>query len=343
MDRDLRDLAEAHDRYDMAGVIERMPGQIEYALADDAFPAIPTGPFERVIVAGMGGSALPVDVLLGGFVGRFSAPVTVCRTYASPAPAAGTLVIGSSFSGNTEETTACLEGLLDAGATGVVLTAGGRLAEIAAERELPLVRIPAHREGDGFQPRCATSYVVTYLARILAAAGVLEAPEPDLAALPAFLRGLNVRAEAEDVARWFGERLPVIYTDERHLASLARITKIKLNEHAKRPAFFNAMPEANHNETIGFSAAHGRFALLYLHDPASHPRVQQRFDVMRQVFTERRMEHMDLRQWTMPGDTDLEKLFAAQTFGEWCAYTCALLSGIDPTPVPLVEEFKKLL
>ncbi len=343
MDRDLRELARAHDHYDMAGVIERMPGQIEHALADEAFPAIPSGPFQRVVVAGMGGSALPVDVLLGGFEGRFNAPVTVCRHYATSAPAEGTLVIGSSFSGNTEETVTCLEQLLDAGATGVVLTAGGRLAEIAAQRDLPLVSIPAAREGEGFQPRCATCYVVTYLARILSAAGVLEAPEADLAALPAFLRGLQVREDAEAIAGWFGDRLPVIYTDERHLASLARITKIKLNEHAKRPAFFNALPEANHNETIGFSATHGRFALLYLHDPASHPRVQQRYDVMRQVFTERGMDHMDLRQWTMPGDTDLEKLFAAQTFGEWCAYTCALLAGIDPTPVPLVEEFKRLL
>ena len=343
MDRDLRELARAHDHFDMAGVIERMPGQIEYALADESFPAIPAGPFQRVVVAGMGGSALPVDVLLGSFEGRFRAPVTVCRSYTSSTPAEGTLVIGSSFSGNTEETVSCLEQLLDAGASGVVLTAGGRLAEIATERDLPLVTIPAAREGDGFQPRCATSYVVTYLARILSAAGVLDAPQADLAALPAFLRGLDVRGQAEETAAWLGDRLPVIYTDERHLASLARITKIKLNEHAKRPAFFNALPEANHNETIGFSAANGRFALLYLHDPASHPRVQQRFDVMRQVFTEREMDHMDLRQWTIPGDTDLEKAFAAQTFGEWCAYTCALLAEIDPTPVPMVEEFKKRL
>jgi len=338
---DIQTLAARHDHFGLARVIDNMPGQIEYALSDPAFPGFALRAPRKVVVAGMGGSALPVDVLLGVFAGRFAAPVEVCRHYTYAGADADTLAVASSFSGNTEETIECFEGMLDQGAQGVVLTAGGRLAELARERDLPMVLVPAEREGEGFQPRCATGYVVTYLARILAAAGVLDRPEQVLQPLPAFLRELSLRAQGEEVARWIGDRIPVFYTDEQHLASVARITKIKINEHAKRAAFFNALPEANHNETIGYTAPFGPFAVLYMHDPASHPRILRRFEVMDEVFTD--ADHMDFRMWTMPGDTPAEKVFACGVFGEWMAYTCALLAGIDPTPVPLVESFKKKL
>ena len=338
---DLQALAAEHDHFGLATVIENMPGQIEYALADPDFPAIDLRPPRKVVVAGMGGSALPVEVLLGAFAGRFGAPVEACRHYTYTGADADTLAVASSFSGNTEETIECFEGMLQQGAQGVVLTAGGRLAGLAREQGLPLILVPAAREGEGFQPRCATGYVVTYLARILAAAGVLRLPQQVLQPLPGFLRGLSLRQQAEDVARWIGDRVPVFYTDEQHLQSVARINKIKINEHAKRAAFFNALPEANHNETIGFTAPYGPFALLYMHDPDSHPRILRRFEVMQEVFAG--SDHMDFRMWTMPGDTAAEKVFACGVFGEWCAYTCALLAGIDPTPVPLVESFKAAL
>lgn len=338
---DLQALAAEHDHFGLAAVIERMPDQIDHALTDPDVPAITLRTPKRVVVAGMGGSALPVDVLSGAFAGRFRVPVEVCRHYTYAGADEDTLAIASSFSGNTEETIECFEGMLERGAQGVVLTAGGRLAELAEQRDLPLIRVPAGREPDGFQPRCATGYVVTYLARILAAGGVLERPGEVLQPLPAFLRGLSLRQEAEEAARWLGDRIPVFYTDEQHLASVARITKIKINEHAKRAAFFNALPEANHNETIGFTAPFGPFAVLYMHDPDSHPRILRRFRVMDEVFADR--AHMDFRMWTMPGKTAAEKIFACGVFGEWCAYTCALLAGIDPTPVPLVESFKAAL
>jgi glucose/mannose-6-phosphate isomerase len=341
MSADLRALATEHDHADLAGVIERMPGQIEFALQDPAFPHVAPESYDRVVVAGMGGSALPVDVLLGCFPGRAAVPIETCRTYAYPRAGGRVLVIASSFSGNTEETISALEDQLRRGADAVVVTAGGRLAELADEHGLPRVTIPAAREGEDFQPRCATGYVATYLARILAAVGVLPEPAEELAAVPDFLRGLDLRTASEAIARQLGDRIPVVYTDDRHLMSVARITKIKFNEHAKRPAFFNALPEANHNETIGFSSPHGRFALLYLHDPDSHPRVARRFDVMEQVFAG--AGHMAFARWTMPAGTAAQKVFACNTFGEWCAYTAALLGGIDPTPVPLVEDFKKLL
>ncbi len=338
---DFKRLAGKYDKFDMAGVIERTPGQIEFALTDPGFPVIKAGSFDKVIIVGMGGSGLPLDVLSGGFHGRLCKPVYLVQHYDCPYPVdAQTLVIAISFSGNTEEVISAVTEMSRTGAAILAMAAGGKLAQLAAAGGYPFVRIPKEREGKEFQPRCATGYIVTYLARILAATGILVDPRPQLAALVPFLRSLDIRAEAEEMARWFAQRIPVIYVDEPYRRALGRIFKIKLNENAKRPAFYNSLPEANHNEMIGFTQPDGSFALLYLRDPNSNERVHSRFAVMKKIFSRGGFDHVILREWTLPGETRLEKIFAGIMFADWCSYAAALLDGIDPTMVSLVEDFK---
>jgi glucose/mannose-6-phosphate isomerase len=336
-------LATQHDRFHMATVIERLPEHIRIAL-DDGLPALRRTRFSQVVVCGLGGSALPSEVLMDAFASELTAPMRVWRTYGLPPGVDGeTLLIFSSFSGNTEETLSGIEPLPAGADNVVVITAGGRLAQIAAERGYPLIRIPTQGEPEGFQPRSAFGFIVTYLARVLHAAGLMADPRGTLGSLPAFLRALDVRHEAADLASWLGDRIPVVYTDDSHLMSVARIAKIKFNENAKRPSFFNAIPELNHNEMIGFTVPLGTFAVLYLHDPSSVPRIHTRFEVMREVFGGDRLDNVAFRSWEMPGSSRAERVFAALMFADWCSYYTALLGGFDPTPVPLVERFKQEL
>ena len=331
------------DCSNMAKVIERLPQQIEIALEQE-LPPIPSGPFNRVVLAGMGGSALPMDVVTGAFADRVKVPVRVWRHYDLPSVVRdGTLIIASSFSGNTEETLSAVSRCPRNAANIVLLCAGGRLAALGRERGYPVIRIPIELEPEGFQPRSALGYTVTFLARILTCAGVLDDARAELEAAPPFLHKADTRPEAEEVAVWLQDRIPVVYTDEMHLMSIARIAKIKFNENAKRPALFNALPEASHNEMIGFTKALGSFGLLYLHDPDSHPRIHQRFNVMKQLFEREKLDHVRFRKWEIPGTTSIQKIFAAMAFADWCSYTLALLDGIDPTPVALVEQFKQQL
>lgn len=339
-------LAARYDKFDMARVIERTPDQIEFALSDSNFPLIQELPYTNVIITGMGGSALPVEVLKDAFYNRFHTPVDVCRNYRCRTKITPmTLAIASSFSGNTEESISAMEDIAQFSTHMLVIAAKGILEKLAAKKGYPLVRIPYEREGEGFQPRSATGYMVTYLARMLAGAGILEDPIPELSTLPSFLRNLEIRTEAEGIARWFVDRIPIIYVDETFERSIARIFKIKLNENAKRPAFFYSLPEANHNEMIGFSNQNRdeSYAILYLKDPSSNVNVHLRFEVMKELFKECGIDHVDFREWTLPGSTNLEKIFAGLMFGDWCAYTAALLNGRDPSPVDLVEDFKSRL
>lgn len=328
------------DRSDMARVIERTPGQIEFALRDSDFPEFGSDDVREVLVIGMGGSALPVDILNDILEERLPSQVRVSRHYNLPAGRGRRFLLFSSFSGNTEEVVEPLTKLpRDTPDVGII-TAGGRLAEIGAERGIPTIIIPAHREPDGFQPRCASGYIVTYMARILREIGFSEVPLEVFEGLVPFLEDMDLREDGLRIAREIEGRIPVFYTDEMHLGSVARIAKIKINENAKRPAFFNALPEANHNEMIGFSGSEEDYAIVYFRDPTSHPRVDRRFDVLRQVLDRPNLRFVD---WDIPGKNRFQRVFAALTLADWVSYYSAILAGVDPTPVALVEEFKRLL
>jgi glucose/mannose-6-phosphate isomerase len=336
-------LAQSLDSFRMRDVIAHLPRQIEIALSQ-VLPAIPTGPFSGAVIVGMGGSALPVDVITTAFQEHLKVPVSVARSYQlSPSVTKDHLVIASSFSGTTEETLEAIERVSPNGSNVVCVTTGGSLRDIALARGYPLVLMNIEQEPPGFQPRSAVGYFVTYLARILSAAGVMADVNAEIASVPQFLRDITLSQDAETIARWLQDRIPIIYCDDTYQAAIARTAKIKFNENSKRPAFFNALPEANHNEMIGFTRSIGKFGILYFHDPSSHPRIEKRFEVMKRVFAEGSLNHVGFMKWIIPGETKLQKIFAALAFAERCSYNLALLDGFDPTPVDMVEEFKRAL
>lgn len=336
-------LAERLDRSRMAEVIRRLPDHIEIALSE-RIPETPVGPFKRVFIVAMGGSALPGDVLKEAFRESLYVPVTVVRDYSLTLPPDhDCLVIANSFSGSTEETLSALKHLPTDFRHVVAVTAGTELAAVASRRGYPVLRVPIEHEPPGFQPRSAIAYCVTFFARILMAAGVMADVTSELAAIARHLRNIEVARDALDIALWLRDRIPAVYTDQRYLMSVARVAKIKFNENAKSPAVFNALPELNHNEMIGFVSRLVKFGILYLSDDASNPRLSQRFRVMRDVFESEGLDHVEFRAWQMRGATTAQKVFSAIAFAEHCSYALALLSGHDPTPVDLIEHFKTAL
>jgi glucose/mannose-6-phosphate isomerase len=336
----LKELSGRLDNSNMAAVIERFPDQFDTALSQ-ALPRISGGPFKEAIIAGMGGSALPAEIVLDAFSDHIRHPIRVVRNYRLPYSIdENTLLIISSFSGNTEETLSVIEHYAPDAPNVVVVSTGGRLEALARERHYSLVRIPTKNEPVGFQPRSATGYFVTFFTRLLMIANIIEDCISELAAVPSFLRGLHIREDAFEIARWLGPRIPVIYTEDAHQTSIARVAKIKFNENSKRPAFFNSFPEANHNEMIGFLKRLGEFGILYLHDPTSDPRLLERYNVMRNVFQKEQIDNVYFKRWDIPGATTIERVFAALALIDMCSYILALLDGYDPSPVELVEKFK---
>lgn len=339
----LAQLALELDKSNMRDVISRVPMQIEIALREK-LPPLQGGSYARVLIAGLGGSASPVEILLDAFAGQLRTPLAAVRDYSLPHRFDdSSLVIVSSFSGNTEEVLSVLAALPADATNVVVVSAGGALTSVAKDRHYPVVHVPVELEPPGFQPRSAVGYFVTLLARLLSLTGAMDDVSSQLAAVPGFLRQLELIPAAEAAALWLGSRIPLVYVDEKHLMSIGRVAKIKFNENSKRPAFFNALPEANHNEMMGFTRPLGEFGILYLRDPDCDSRIEERFEVMRRVFHSEGITNVEFRQWDIPGSTGIEKVFAASSFADWCSYARGLLDGFDPSPVPLVESFKDAL
>jgi glucose/mannose-6-phosphate isomerase len=118
------------------------------------------------------------------------------------------------------------------------------------------------------------------------------------------------------------------------------VWKIKFNENAKTPAFWNFFPELNHNEMVGFTLSQGKFMILLLRDSDTHPRILMRFEATAKLLREKGAE---VEIIDMQGGTVFSKMFLNILLADFTSYYLALQYGQDPTPVDMVEELKQLL
>lgn len=342
----LDDLAYIHERdqADALGINAKQWEQLEqeFFLPD----SVEFKDITAVVHAGMGGSALPAL-----FVQSWpepSVPFVVTRNYELPAfVGPNTLVICDSFSGNTEETLAALQAAQQKQAQVAVITGGGKLEQIANEQNLPLVVLPSIA-----QPRYAAFANYKAVLAVLGRAGVVDLSVAQAEAQQAadFLKEQvalwlpdvpTAKNPAKELAQEILGKSVVIYSGPK-LSPAAYKWKISFNENAKHIAWVNQLPEFNHNEFIGWSRqpVDKPYAVIDLRSNLENERTQKRFDVSARLLSGMRPEPHVV---TAQGKTLLEQLVWTSVFGDFVTLYTALLSGIDPAPVDLVEKFKKEL
>lgn len=292
-----------------------------------------------VLVCGMGGSAFPGD-FLGFFARPRGAPVFVSRDYEVRDFPLGpdVLAIVSSYSGDTEETLSTLAQVHAAGCRVVTVSAGGRLEAEAKTLGLPHVRF--ERPNPDFQPRAAMGCFFGAFATILGNAGLLDDVPVALAALADGLRQVDLDGPARALAERLWDRIPVIYGTGAFTETAARVIKIKLNENAKMPAFFNGLPEMNHNELVGFTRLTGPFSAVLLREPGLSAAMARRFEVTAETLGD---VGVPVEVVVLPEGTPEFQLFWALHLFDLVSVHIALRAGIDPTPVAMVEDFKRRL
>ena len=340
----LDDLKYIHQRdgQDALGIAERQARQLEQKFEA---PKI-EGEFSNIVFAGMGGSALPA--LLSRSWPAYEVPFEVCRQYHIPAyVSAKTLFIASSYSGNTEETLSALAEAEQKGAVIAVMAGGGKLEEIAKQKKYPFVKIPAAE-----QPRYAVFSMLVALVSILEAAGLLNTDDAasQLQQTSELLKTAvqdwvaTVPADnnpAKKLALELAGKSGVVYAGPL-LAPAAYKWKISFNENAKNVAWWEEYPEFNHNEFIGWSShpIEKPYAVIDLRSNLEHPRVQQRFELSDRLLSGKRpAAHVVQAQ----GETLLEQLLWTVVYGDFVTIYLALINGVNPAPVELVEKFKKEL
>lgn len=301
---------------------------------------------DGIVVCGMGGSAIGGDVI-GACLTGLTVPYQVVRGYELPAwVSERTLVLAVSYSGNTEETLACVERALPRGCRPVCVASGGRLAGLAARRALPLVAVPA-----GLQPRASIGYLSTPIGAALEAAGlapgfdeqVAEAIEVTAALGAELAPGVDDDGnEAKAIARRLLNCLPVIY-GAGVTTPAARRWKGELNENAKTPAFFNELPELDHNELAGWATNPGvaaRAVLVLLDDPAGDERLRRRMALTAAIV---RPCVAGVVRVASRGVLPLARVLSSAYVGDFASLYLALLYGVDPAPVTAIEDLKARL
>lgn len=325
------------------GLIEGLPQQARdaWALAQ-AWP-LPAGfgTPSRVVLLGLGGSAIGADIVTTLARLRSTIPVEVVRQYDAPRLDDRALVIGCSFSGNTEETIAAFDGTLGQPGMRLAFTTGGRLAREARERATPLLTYA----WDG-PPRTSLGYGLFTMLGLLARLDVIDMDDVEAASAFAAIADATDRYglhapmnEAKRLAIAVGGRLPVIIAPD-FLEVAARRFAAEVNENAKRWAFSAGIPEFNHNALqalLGPDGTPTTLAPIILDAPSVHPRNRLRVRETARMMTETGATPYVV---TIEGNTPLETIVRATTLASWTSYYLAMLHGIDPMPVDALDTFK---
>lgn len=303
---------------------------------------------DSIILAGMGGSGYPGDLLNTLSVSKV--PLYVHRSYDLPVSylkhmgLTKPLVVISSHSGNTEEALSAYEDARKNNLPILASTSGGTLEAWCARDHVPQCVI----DYPNLQPRHTLFAAFSGIVTALAGSSLVENMTDDLTKTAQFLRATipNQEARASELAKKLHRAIPV-YTASDRFGFAAESFKIQTNENVKAPAFWNVFPELNHNELVGFSKlmkdhtnAPGIFHVVMIRDEDDHPRIKARMDVTQKLYE---TWGIGVSTFDTEGATLMEKLFSSVTFGLWTTYFLARLYNIDPIPVEGVEDFKKQL
>lgn len=295
-----------------------------------------------VVVAGMGGSAVGgalARAILGDTASR---PIIAARGYGLPSwTTPDTMVLCSSYSGNTEETLACYEAAGALGAPRIVVTTGGELAKQARADGVPVIPVAG-----GLQPRAGVAYMTVAALQVAALTGAAPHVTSEIDVAAEHLEALVMEwgpegaddSLAKALARALHGSVPVL-AGAGLTVPLAYRWKTQINENAKIPAFAHELPELDHNELVGWAGASelGRFAAVFLDDADTHPRVKQRIELTQRIIGD---QATSTHVVSSRGQTTVERVFSLVLLGDLVSLYLAVLRGIDPTPVDAIESLK---
>ncbi len=313
--------------------IRNFAKQFEYKPEIKNVDKLGTG-YKNFVLSGMGGSHLPAGILktykpeLNLYIHRDYGVPEYTKEFCRE-----TLFIACSYSGNTEEVFDFLDESYSRGHDVFVISTGGKLIDFAKENKLPHIQLPKM----DIQPRLAVGYTTIALSSV-----VIPQLLPELVSLSKTLDPKKVEKEGNSIAESLFGKVPVIYSSEKN-KHIAYNWKIKYNETAKIPAFYNVFPELNHNEMQGYDfiaeneAFSKEFHFIILKDKSDDDRVVKRMDVLQKLFEEK---GLGVTEIYLDGNSRFEQIFNSLLLADWVTLAIAKKYGVDPDKVPLIEKFK---
>lgn len=301
----------------------------------------------KVVVSGMGGSAVAAGLAEVWLERQLKVPFEIVRGYDLPEYTdKNTLVIACSYSGDNEETISCLGQARKRSAQIGVVASGGKLIDLAIKHSIAYVAVPG-----GYRSRMATIYMLRGLIALLVEFGIIsQTAQDEIAATGEWLkkessawvpRISTAKNEAKQLALLAVGKTPVFYGGAL-TAPLAYKWKLSWNKTAKNMAFTNQYPEFNHNEFVGWVShpVEKPFVVFDLISKQEHPQILKRFKLSDKLLSGKRPKAQVVK---LRGDTLLRQLLWGCVLADFAATYTAILNGVDPTPIELIEKLKKEL
>lgn len=337
------------DHANMFALLRDFPNQVREALEIGAHAdlQLKTAGLRNIVVCGLGGSAIGGDLLRSYLVSDLNIPFLVNRFYTLPRfVGPDSLVIISSYSGNTEETTTAHREALRRKARILCVSSDGITEQLARRAGSPFIKVPG-----GLPPRAALGYSFFPLLLALARLKLIKSKQKEITETVALLDANAQRSAGLDpatnpalaLAQKLHHRIPICYSSNERFDAVNTRWRGQIAENAKALAFGNVLPEMNHNELVGWKVLENEMremVVVFLRDAGDHKRVQMRMELTKEIIG-RYTEHVE-EVWS-EGRSVLTRMFSLIQMGDWVSFYLAILHGEDPTPVAVIDYLKQSL
>ena len=341
---EIKKLIEKHDTQNQFKVLIESFRQIEYAWENKLdIGSSHVKNINNIVIAGMGGSAISADLLKPFLKDELQIPLFVNRDYVLPKFAdEKTVVIISSYSGNTEESISCFKEAVKKGCKIIAVSTGGWIKNFADDNNVPCINLK-----EGFQPRFALGVSFFTLLKILQSVNLIPSQDEVVNAITLLWKKKGIEYSGEEnIALKHAEELvgfiPLIYSSANFEAIGYRL-KCQFNENSKLHAFNNVIPELNHNEIIGWETYQDKqlnAKLITIVDIDYHPQILNRFELTKELAQRSGVEIIVLKS----NEENIKVRIMDLIFlGDWITYYLAVLRGFDPSEIDYIHELKQRL
>ena len=342
-------MLEKYDVSDMLKLIESFPEQAREAAEIGSRFKLPDTykcEYANIVCVGLGGSAIGADIMRSYAADEAKTPISVSRNYTLPNfVGKASLVIASSYSGNTEETLSAYRDAKQRGAKIIVITSGGQIKEMAKADGNACLIIPS-----GLPPRCALGLSFFPLLTLMSRLGVITDKTKEIDETIKVLEGLRDNkigagiAETKNIAKRiasdFYEKYGIIYSGQDHIDCIITRLRGQIAENSKALASSHVLPEMNHNEIVGWENPKElikKFVVVLLRDRSDHQRTAKRMDISKVIMKKKAAKVIEVQS---VGDGLLARMFSLVYVGDFVSYYLAILNRQDPTPVECITYLK---
>jgi len=295
----------------------------------------PQNEIRNILICGMGGSGIGGKIVAQWIQDESSIPVTLLNDYDIPSfVGKNTLVIGSSYSGNTEETLVGVRAAKEKGAHIIGICSGGEMKSFCEGENFDCVVVPG-----GNPPRTAVAFSIVQLVNIFVQLEIIAATNLDDIKISYDLllrESSEIHTKAKKIAEFLFEKVGVIYAGPQYEAVAVRARQ-QFNENSKYLCWHHVIPEMNHNELVGWGGGDERFVVLFLNTKDLNPRNQKRYDITMSKVAEKAAGVMEL---DAIGNTRIQRSFYLIHLVDWASYYLAVKKGVDIFDIKVIDYLK---